>query len=473
MGMTVGGMFLGKSIISRGDFGVARRPNIIFIMADDLGYGEAGVYGQERIKTPNIDKLAHQGIRFTDYYAGSPVCAPSRCVLLTGKHPGHAYVRDNYRIGTWDSYLGQLPLPAGEITIAEMLKGAGYVTGAFGKWGLGRVGSEGDPLKQGFDRFFGYNCQRHAHNLYPRYLIDNDKKIYLEGNTRGLTGKHYAPQLIADEVLNFIHENRDRPFFLYYATVLPHLPLQVPVEFLEKYLGKWEEVPYNGHSYLPNPAPRATYAAMISFLDFQVGRIMALIDSLGLAENTVIFFTSDNGTTYLKGQVDYEFFRSLGPLRGFKGYLYEGGIRVPMIVRWAGRIKPDIVTHIPFAHYDVMTTLADIAGIKPPSGTDGISFLPVLLGREEQQRRHMYLFWDFPGYGGQVAVRYGKWKALKKNLKKNPDSPTELYNLEEDMGEGHNLADRYPELVKKLENIMIQARRRPKFPAFRFWKYSN
>ncbi len=239
------------------------------------------------------------------------------------------------------------------------------------------------------------------------------------------------------------------------------------------YKGKWEDPPYKGRSYLPNPNPRATYAAMITFLDYQVGRLMKLLDKLGIADNTIIFFTSDNGTTYLKKQVDYEFFKSLGPLRGYKGYVYEGGIRVPMIVRWPGRIKPLTITHKPFAHYDIMATLAEIAGVNVPKNTDGISFLPVLTGKEKEQKEHEFLFWDFAGYGGQIAVRMGKWKGIKKNLRKNPNAPTELYNLEEDIGEKVNLADKYPEIVKKIEKIMLRARTEPKVKEFRFWKYSK
>ncbi len=450
-----------------------RRPNIVFIMADDLGYGELGCYGQKKIKTPNIDRLAEEGVRFTDYYSGSPVCAPSRCSLMTGKHTGHTYVRDNYEMRGPEKFAGQLPLPSWERTIAEMLKEAGYATGGFGKWGLGVAGTQGDPLKQGFDCFFGYYCQRHAHNLYPRYLIDNGRKLYLEGNTRGLTGKHYAPQLIADRAMEFVKQNRNRPFFLYYATVIPHLPLQVPEAFLKQYLGKWEEKPYEGPYYLPNPHPRATYAAMISFLDFQVGRLLELLKKLGLEENTIIFFTSDNGTTYLKDEVDYEFFNSLGPLRGYKGYVYEGGIRVPMIVRWKNNIEEGKSTKHLAAHWDIMPTLADVAGIKPPKGIDGLSFLPILKGNSAAQQEHEYLFWDFPGYGGQVAIRKGKWKAVKMDLRKNPDAPLQLYNLEEDIGESRDLASRYPRLAAELEELMIKARSKPIFPPFRFWKYGK
>jgi arylsulfatase len=442
-------------------------------MADDLGYNELGCYGQQKIKTPHIDRLAVEGMRFSQYYTGSAVCAPARCNLMAGKHGGHAYVRNNHEVGGWDSFRGQLPLPAFTITIASLLKRHGYITGAFGKWGLGEVGSTGDPLNQGFDRFFGYNCQRHAHNLYPRYLISDREMVTLEGNTRGLTGKHYGPQMIADEMLKFLRESKDRPFFLYYPTVIPHLALQVPEEDLNQYKGKWPETPYTGKSYLPHPNPRSCYAAMISFMDRQVGRIMRLLKELNLDDNTVVFFTSDNGTTYLKGQVDYEFFNSVGQLRGLKGSLYEGGIRVPLIVRWPGKIKPGAVSDHLAAHYDALATIAHIVGAKVPDDTDGISFLPTLLSQRDQQRKHDYLFWDFAGYGGQLAIRMGKWKGIKRDLRKNPDAPLQLYNLKNDLSEKDNIAQRHPKIAEKIENIMLEARTRPVIEKFQFGRYPD
>jgi len=451
-------------------------PNIVLIMADDLGWAELGCYGQKKIETPNLDRMARQGIRFTDFHAGSAVCAPSRCTLMTGMHSGHAIIRDNYEVRPsifGDEFGGQYPLPDEVVTIPELLKQRGYATAAFGKWGLGGVGTSGDPLKQGFDRFFGYNCQRHAHNLYPRYLVDNDRQRFLEGNTRGLTGKYYAPQVIADEMLRWIREHKDRPFFVYYATVLPHLALQAPEEEVARYRGRWPETPYTGDSYLPNPTPRATYAAMISFLDKQVGRLLNLLDDLGLAESTIVFFTSDNGTTHLKDQVDYEFFQSVGPLRGLKGSLYEGGHRVPLIVRWPGHIRPGTVTDHLAANYDILATLCELVGIPVPAGTDGISFLPVLLGRLRDQRQHEYLYWDFPGYGGQIAVRMGRWKAIRTNLKKNPEAPLELYDLATDVGETTNVADRYPDIAQKLGRILFEGRTKPREPRFQFWRYAE
>ncbi len=441
-------------------------------MADDLGYKELGCYGQQKIKTPNIDSLAAEGMRFTDYYTGSAVCAPARCTLMTGKHGGHAYIRDNSEVGDWDSFRGQMPLNSEAVTVAEMLKEHGYVTGAFGKWGLGEVGSTGDPLNQGFDRFFGYNCQRHAHNLYPNYLVSDRGKVTLEGNTRGLTGEKYAPQMIADEMLKFIRENRNRRFFVYYPTVIPHLALQVPQEDLDQYKGKWPETPYEGKSYLPHPTPKACYAAMISFMDRQVGRIMKLLKDLNLDDNTVVFFTSDNGTTHLKNQVDFEFFDSVGPLRGLKGQLYEGGIRVPMIVRWPGKTRAGSTTGHIAAHYDILATLAEIAGAVPPD-SDGTSFVPTLLSESDRQQKPEYLFWDFGGYGGQLAVRMGKWKGIKNNLRKDQNAPLELYDLENDISEDSNVAAKYPDVAAKIEKIMLEARTRPSIENFQFGKYMD
>ena len=448
-----------------------RRPNIIFIMADDLGYAELGCYGQKKIRTPHIDRLAREGMRFTDYYTGSAVCAPARCTLMTGLHAGHAYVRSNMEVGGWQTFRGQLPLPAETVTVAKLLKKRGYATGAFGKWGLGEVGSSGDPLNQGFERFFGYNCQRHAHNLYPRYLISDREEVVLEGNTRGPTGARYAPQAIADELLKFVRTHKDEPFFAYYPTVIPHLALQAPQEAIDEYKGHWPETPYTGKSYLPHPTPRACYAAMISFLDRQVGRLMDLLKREGLDDNTIVFFTSDNGTTHLKAQVDYEFFESVGPLRGLKGSLYEGGIRVPMIARWPGKIAAGTVSDHVAAHYDVLATLSDLAGSEAPTGTDSVSFVPTLLSRPADQKQHEYLFWDFAGYGGQLAVRMGKWKGVKRGLQKNPDVALELYDLESDIGEEHDVAAEREEVAARIEAIMLEARTRPSIERFQFGRY--
>ncbi len=455
-----------------------RPPNVVFIIADDLGYSELGCYGQKKIRTPHIDRMAAEGMRFTQHYAGNPVCATSRCVLMTGKHPGHAFVRNNREMKNRISsspqiptiFGGQMPIPDEEITLAELFRSAGYATAAFGKWGLGGVGTSGDPLAQGFDRFFGYNCQRHAHNYYPYYLVDNDKNVLLEGNERGLTGKQYAPDLYAEQALKFIKQNKDRPFFVYYPTIVPHLAIQVPEDSLAEYLGKWDDPPYKGgHGYLAHPAPRAGYAAMVTRMDRDVGRMMSLVKELGLDENTIFVFTSDNGPTYNRlGGSDSDFFHSAGPFRGLKGSIYEGGIRVPMIVRWPGRIAPGTMSDLPTTFYDWMPTLMALIGAPSltPQTTDGISFAPTLLGQADAQRVHDYLYWEFPGYGGQQAVRLGDWKGVRQNLiprgrKKNKTKPNlsiELYNLANDPSESKNVADQHPEIVARIETIMKNAR---------------
>jgi arylsulfatase len=431
------------------------KPNIVLIMADDLGWAELGSYGQKKIRTPNLDRLAKQGIRFTDFYTGAPVCAPARCNLMTGKHGGHASIRDNVEVGPWKSYRGQKPLPKEELTLAEFLKRQGYRCGAFGKWGLGEVGSSGDPLSQGFDRFFGYNCQRHAHNLYPRYLIDNRKKLMLKGNRRGLTGAQYSPQLIADQALRFVQENKNHPFFLYYPTVIPHLPLQAPEKDVAKY--DFPETPYRGSSYLKNNRPRATYAAMISFMDSQVGRLLKLLDRLHLTDNTIVIFCSDNGTTYLKKQVDYDFFKSVGPLRGFKGSLYEGGIRVPLIVKWPGHLPEGEVLRRPTALYDIFASVGHVLG--KDVHNDGLSFLPAPGEKLSDLPKHSFLLFDFNGYGRQLAVRMGRWKAIKRGLRKNPNAAWELFDLETDIGEKHNVAKDHPEILKQVDAIVRQEKR--------------
>lgn len=438
-----------------------QKPNIIFILADDLGYGDVGAYGQTKIRTPNIDRLATEGMKFTDFYAGSPVCAPSRCVLMTGKHGGHAYIRDNkeYRPE------GQEPIPAAEVTIAELLKSQGYATGAFGKWGLGFVGTEGDPNKQGFDRFFGYNCQREAHNFYPLHLWRNDQKVRLEGNARGLTGKQYSHDLIETEALQFIRDNQRNPFFLYVPFTIPHLALQVPEDSLGEYVGKWEDPAYDGkNGYLPHPHPRAAYAAMVTRMDRSVGRMMVLLKELGLDDNTLVVFSSDNGGAFGEvtkdsefkpgrmGGTDYVFFNSTGKFRAFKGSIYEGGIRTPFIARWPGKIKAGSVSNLPAVFYDVLPTFCELAGVEPPKNTDGVSLLPTLTGKGKQ-RKHEFLFWNFNGYGGQQAVRLGNWKGLRRNLHRG-NTKIELYNLATDIGEQHDLAAQHPDLVRRIATIM-------------------
>lgn len=456
----------------------AERPNIILMMADDLGYAELGSYGQKLIRTPHLDRIAAQGMRFTRHYTSAPVCAPARCSLMTGRHGGNAYVRDNYEIGTWESFRGQLPLPDNTPTIASVLRNAGYRTGAFGKWGLGEPGSSGDPLNNGFDRFFGYNCQRHAHNYYPKYLIDDRDRLPLPGNDRGLTGKTYASGLIANQLLDFISttvRESDDPFFVYYPTVIPHLALQVPDGGLDQYRGEWAETPYMGNSYLHHDEPRAAYAAMISYMDKQVGRLMSLLGSLGISENTLFIFTSDNGTTFLKEQVDYEFFNSVNGFRGLKGEIYEGGIRVPLIVHWPGHVTPGTVSNLLSAHYDILPTVAEAAGISAGNLPvhDGFSFLPTAKGNNSYQKYHEHLIWDFAGYGGQLAIRNNSWKLVRRDMKKNPESPLELYNLQADPGESNNIADQYPGVVRNLYEALINQRSKPDVGRFQFGEYGR
>jgi arylsulfatase A len=458
---------------------VLKQPNIILVMADDLGWKELGCYGQKKIRTPHIDQMAAEGMRFTQFYTGAPVCAPARCNLMTGKHGGHAYIRDNgemkkhqYELNGTTIWGGQTPLASGEKTIAEILKAKGYATGAFGKWGLGAAETTGDPLKKGFDRFYGYNCQRHAHNLYPKYLDSDGKPEFIEGNTRGMTGEKYGPQLIADEMLKFIEQNADKPFFVYYPTVIPHLALQAPQEEIEAYLGEWEETPYTGKSYLPHPTPRACYAAMISFMDKQMGRLFKLLKEKGIDENTLVIFTSDNGATYLK-QVDYEFFDSVGELNGLKGSCYEGGIREPFIVRWPGKVPAGTVSDYIGAHYDVLPTLAEIGGAPIPADTDGISIVPEITGNSAKQKQHDFIFWDFAGYGGQIAVRMGDWKGIKQKVAKNPDAPLKLYNLKHDLSETTDIAAQHPEIVEKMEAIILRERDKPELEKFRFGTYRD
>lgn len=441
-------------------------PNIVLIVADDLGYAELGCYGQKHIQTPHIDRLASEGMRFTQFYSGNAVCAPSRCCLMTGKHPGHAHVRNNGKpeytqhlrdeIG-WE-FPGQHPLPAEEITLGELLKRRGYQTAAIGKWGLGHVGTTGDPNRQGFDLFYGFNCQRHAHNHYPKFLWRNHEKEILPGNSRELTGETYSQDRFRDVALEFIDAHRDEPFFLYLPFAIPHLSIQVPDDSLKPYRNAIPEEEYEHRGYLKHPAPRAGYAAMISHMDRDIGRIVARLEQHGLTEQTVVLFTSDNGPTYDRlGGSDSEFFASAGPLRGLKGSLYEGGIRVPLVARWPGQIPAGTESDHISAFWDLLPTLCEFAGVDVPAGLDGISFAATLRGEAEQQTAHEFLYWEFPGYGGQQAVRAGKWKAIRQGLMRlrRPEQiETELYDLQTDVGEQTNVAPQHPEIVRELEAVM-------------------
>jgi arylsulfatase A len=426
-----------------------RKPNIIFILADDLGYGELGSYGQEKIRTPSIDRLAAEGMRFTNFYCGNAVCAPSRCVLMTGKHAGHAWVRDNREVKPE----GQTPIPADAVTVTELLKAKGYATGAMGKWGLGAPGSSGDPNRHGFDLFFGFNCQRVAHNHYPTYLYRNEERVQLPGNDGTYTGRQFSHDLFEKEALDFIQAQKDRPFFLYLPFTIPHVSIQVPEDSLAEYKGLWEETPYTGNKgYMPHPTPRAAHAAMITRMDRSVGRILDLLAKLGLEKDTLVMFSSDNGSIDTVGGHDLAFFQANGPLRGEKGMLYEGGIRIPLIARWPGKIKAGTVNDLPGAFYDLLPTWCALAGAEPPKDADGVSLVPALTGAGDA-KPHEFLYWEFFGYGGQQAVRLGDWKGIRTDLNKGGKG-LELYDLSKDIGEKDNVAAKQPDVVKRILEIM-------------------
>jgi arylsulfatase A-like enzyme len=422
------------------------RPNIIFIQADDLGYGDLSCYGQRKFKTPNIDRLAAGGLRFTQYYAGSTVCAPSRSALMTGQHTGHTRIRGNARY----------PLLPEDVTVAEVLKatpGAGYKTALIGKWGLGEAGTTGVPNRQGFDYFFGYLNQRHAHNYYPTFLWRNEERVKLrnvvpdedeEGSGNSTNRVDYTHDLMADEALKFLERNSGGPFFLYLAFTIPHANNEAK--------NKGMEVPDLGEFASEDwPDQEKAKAAMITRMDRDVGRLMASLKKLGIDDNTLVFFTSDNGP-HREGGADPDFFDSNGPLRGIKRDLYEGGIRVPMIARWPKRIKAGAKSDQVWAHWDLLPTVAEIAGVKPPANIDGISMLNAILGR--RQRNHEFLYWEFHERGFSQAARMGDWKAVRKSQ----GSPLELYDLKNDLGEQNDVAVKHPEVVKKIEDYLKTAR---------------
>lgn len=432
------------------------KPNIIYILADDLGYGDLSCYGQEKFTTPNIDKLAKEGMLFTQHYAGSSVCAPSRSALMTGLDTGHTFIRGNREVEPE----GQYPLPKAAFTIAELLKSKGYATGAFGKWGLGNPGSEGDLLQQGFDTFYGYNCQKLAHNYYPGHLWDNENKILLTEN-EGSNNGQYAPSLIHQKAISFIEKNQSNPFFLFYPSVLPHAELAAPQTYMNKFMGKFEpEKAFVGTDsgekfrkggYGSQTYTHAAFVAMITLLDDQVGEIVSKIKELGLEDNTIIIFTSDNGP-HKEGGADPDYFNSNGPFRGHKRDLYEGGIRVPMIAKWKGKITEGSKTNHVSAFWDVMPTLATLTNSKINTKIDGISFLPTLLNKGSQ-KNHNYLYWEFHEQNGRQALRQGNWKLIRYNVSKA--EKYQLYNLETDSEETIDLASQNKELVlemaKKLE----------------------
>lgn len=453
------------------------KPNIIYIFADDLGYGELGCYGQQKIKTPHLDKMAKEGMLFSDHYSGAPVCAPARCMLLTGMHGGHSYIRGNYELGDFsdDKEGGQMPLPENIYTLPALLKKAGYVTGLVGKWGLGMPFNGGSPLQHGFDYYYGFLDQKQAHNYYPTHLWENDKWDTLnnpvinvhkkieaatatDADFERYKGKEYAPALMTDKAFQFIEKNRSKSFFLYLPYTLPHLSLQVPEEYINKYKGQFNETPYYGQNgYAASKYPLSTYAAMITYLDDQVGLLLEKIKKMGLDNNTLILFSSDNGTTFSAG-VDAKFFNSEMGLRGLKMELYEGGIRMPFIARWPGKIAAGIVTSLPSAQYDLMATVAELVK-QPLKSTDGISFLPTLTGKYDQQKKHEFLYFEYPENGGQIAIRWSNYKGIKINLKKDPTARWQLYDLSTDRGERKDIASSHPDIIATLDRILKEQHR--------------
>ena len=482
----------------------ASQPNIIYILTDDLGYADIGAYGQEKTETPNIDALAQRGMLFTQHYTSAPVCAPARHMLLTGQHAGHAYIRSNsewgergdvwnYREMANDSTLeGQGPMPEGTLTFAHKLKEVGYATGMVGKWGLGAPHTQSIPNEMGFDFFYGFNCQRQAHTYYPLHLYQNKNRVHLQNDTiaphsvlpvgadpddaasyADFTLKDYAPDLMFEALTSFVDTNKDRPFFLYWATPIPHVALQAPQAWVDYYVGKFgAETPYlsgGNNAYFPHKNPHAAYAAMVSYLDDNIGKLVQQLKDEGIYENTLIIFTSDNGPSYAGG-ADPIFFDSAKPFRGEygrgKGFLYEGGIRVPLIASWPGHIKEGSTSDHISAHYDMWATFADIAKFDSAGDTDGISMLPTLLSREDQEV-HEFLYWEFPSYNGQVALRMGDWKILRRNLLSDKEPPTiELYNLMDDPTESNNVAERHPEVLEKAAKIFTAEREAPELENF-------
>jgi arylsulfatase A-like enzyme len=430
----------------------AGKPNIILILADDLGYGDLGCYGQQRIRTPHLDRMAAEGMRFTQHYAGSTVCAPSRCALMTGRHTGHCTVRGNVDV----------LMKPGEPTLAGLLRRAGYATACIGKWGIGHPVSPEDPHRHGFDHFFGYLSMWHAHNYYPDFLWRNREKVPLRNvvqhpekhykpGQEPLVGlarekRDYAPDLFTQEALDYLGRQKG-PFFLFLPYTIPHANNEAP-----SFGAHGLEVPdYGAYADRDWPDPEKGKAAMITRLDRDLGRLFAALKERGLDENTLILFTSDNGP-HKEGGIDPEFFDSNGPLKGIKRDLYEGGIRVPLLARWPGRIKPGGVSDHISAFWDFLPTFAELAGVDPPADTDGISVLPALLGKP--QRAHKFLYWEFHEGSSKQAVRLGRWKAVRTA----PSRPIELYDLESDIGEQHNLADSHPEIIAQIERILSAVR---------------
>ena len=440
------------------------RPNIVFILADDLGYGDLSCYGQQRFSTPNIDAIARSGMRFTQCYSGTTVSAPSRSCLVTGLHSGHTAVRGNMGVKPE----GQFPLPAGSAQLFLQLKNAGYTIGVFGKWGLGGIGTSGDPMRQGVDRFYGYNCQTLAHSYYPDHLWDNSTRVDFADNTDAVPYGQgtYAPDVIHAEAMKFLDSRKKgEPFMLFYPTTIPHAELIVPEDDIIRNLrGKYPETPFTGidsgpefrhGGYCSQKYPHATFAAMVQRLDKYVGEIIGRLHEKGLADNTIVIFASDNGP-HLEGGADPDFFNSNGPLRGYKRDVYEGGVRVPMIVSWPGHIAEGVTGDHICAFWDLLATFSDITGSTTPVGSDGISFLPTLEGRNDEQLQHDYLYFEFHEMEGRQAVRCGNWKLVHLNVQ-GANPRYELYNLADDLGEEHNIIEMHQDVAEQLKVLMRAA----------------
>jgi len=426
----------------------ADRPNIIFILADDLGYGDLGCYGQKNFDTPNLDRMAADGLRFTQHYAGSTVCAPSRACLLAGQHTGHVFQRAN-----GDIEFRPDPL---DITVARLLKNAGYHTALIGKSGLScRTDNGRHPNEKGFDHFFGYVSHGAAHRYYPQWLWRNGEKVFYKENL-GFEGKQYSSDLFLADALEYLDRHKDGPFFLHLALQQPHADLQVPQKWREPFLGKFKEKPFAGDRYRAEPNPKATFAGMMTHLDDAVGQVLDKLQELGIAENTLVLFSSDNGAMS-EGGWRRQYFDSSGPLRGGKRDMYEGGVRVPLIAWWPKRIAPGGESDHISAHWDFMPTACELAGTPAPEDTDGISYLPTLLGRADDQPKHDFLYWEFYEQGGKQAARQGDWKAVRLDVQTDPKRPLELYHLPSDVGEKRDLAAEHPEIVARLRQLMREA----------------
>lgn len=423
--------------------------NVVVVLVDDLGYGDLGAYGQQKIKTPHIDKMASEGMLFTQHYAGSSVCAPSRASIMTGKHTGHTTIRGNKEILPE----GQMPMDENELTIAKLMKQAGYATGIFGKWGLGYPGSKSTPTTMGFDTFFGYNCQREAHTYYPNHLWSDNDTISFPKNKE--SRETYSADLIHQKAKEFIASHQKEPFFAMLTYTLPHAELKVPKDSIfAMYDGVFEETPYKGGGYSSEPKPHATFAAMVSRIDFYMADLLKQLKDLGIADNTLVIFTSDNGP-HREGGADPEFFNSSGPLRGIKRDLYEGGIRVPMIVWNPKKVKAGVSNHVS-AFWDFLPTLADLTHQKLKTATDGISFLPTIFSQGKQSE-HDYLYWEFHEQGGRKALRQGKWKLVVQPIATG-EPKVELFDLDGDLGEKNDISAQYPEKTKELLKLMDIAR---------------